>query len=95
MTKAINPHIVKAIPVLGWIIVVIGFFYPIGNRLVYIIWLMILFACAGLHTIQLAISIPLGKKAGLGYLEIIIKTLLFGAAWWMPFKHAITSEEKK
>lgn len=95
MIYKINPYIAKSIPISGWIIVIVGFIFPIENKLLYIAWLIILFACAGLHTIQLIFSIPLGRRAGFGYPEIVFKTLLFGATWWMPMKHAVAKEAEK
>jgi uncharacterized membrane protein YvlD (DUF360 family) len=93
MTNKINPFILKAVPIVGWMIIIAGFFIRIENNLLYAAWLLIFFACAVIHPIQLIYSIPLGKRAGLGYFTIIINTVLFGAAWWMPLKHAATIEQ--
>lgn len=82
MLKKHNPTFMKAIPIAGWIFVIVGFIYHFENVVIYIGWLIVLFLCAGLHTIQLLFSIPLGKKKGFGYPEIIFKTLLFGVTWW-------------
>lgn len=82
MTNKFNQTLLKAIPILGCIIVIVGFILPIDNVVIYIGWLVTIFLCAGLHTIQLLFSIPLGRKKGFGYSEIIIKTLVFGVTWW-------------
>jgi hypothetical protein len=94
MINKINPFILKAIPISGWILMVAGFFFRIENNLLFAAWLIILFFCAVIHPFQLIYTIPLGKKAGFGYCATILNTVLFGAAWWMPIKHAMSMEQK-
>ena len=94
MIDKINPTFLKGVPIVGWILVFIGVIFPPENVFIRIGWFIILFACAGLHTIQLLFSVPLGRRMGLGYPEIIFKTLLFGATWWMPLKNGILAKAK-
>jgi hypothetical protein len=94
MSFPLKKLLVKVIPVGGWIIAIAGFFIPTDSIIVKAVWLMVLFASTVLHAVQLPISIPLGRKAGHGYPETIFKTLLFGAAWWMPIKLEMAGEGK-
>ncbi len=94
MLNKINPLILKTIPISGWILIAAGFLFRIENNLVYAAWLVILFFCGVIHPFQLFYTIPLGRKAGFRYISIILNTILFGAAWWMPIKHGMAVEQE-
>jgi hypothetical protein len=94
MAIKINPSIYKIIPIVGWILSMAGLFIKIDNVLIYIIWLIIVFACVVLHAVQLVVAIPVGRRAGRGFAEIIFNTLLYGAAWWMPIKLSLESDDR-
>lgn len=91
MALKLNPHIYKIIPIGGWLISIAGLFVAIDNIFVYAVWVLIFFACVVLHAAQLFLSIPIGRRAGHGYPEIIFNTLLYGAAWWVPLKQGAQS----
>jgi hypothetical protein len=39
-----------------------------------------------LHTLELIISLGIGKEHGLSRTRTIIKTIFLGLTWWIPLK---------
>lgn len=86
VSNKINPEVYKIIPLAGWVLTIGGLFIKIDNIFLYAIWLLIVFATVVVHIFQIPVAIPIGRRAGYGYPEIIFKTMLYGAAWWVPLK---------
>jgi hypothetical protein len=38
------------------------------------------------HPLELALSLRIGKRAGLSVFRTVLKTLAFGFTWWVPLK---------
>jgi hypothetical protein len=38
------------------------------------------------HPLELSMSLPAGKRAGLSLERTIVMTLIFGITWWIPLK---------
>jgi hypothetical protein len=75
--------------IIGWLFIIGGAFYPIGNETLQTVWLIIACIwCIG-HPLELISSIPIGKKAGISTGTTILKTLLFGFTWWLPVKMGV------
>ncbi len=70
----------------GWIFAVYGFIVPITNETVRTIWIGILCVWLIGHPLELLISIPIGKKAGISVFKTVIKTIILGFTWWAPVK---------
>ncbi len=85
-------YALMVVPVLGWLYIVYGTLFPFENSVLKILWHIDIALSAGLHSLQLIISIPEGRKAGLSMTRTVIKTLIFGATWWKPLKHEIISK---
>jgi zinc transporter ZupT len=47
------------------------------------------------HPLELAVSLPLAKKAGFSLLKTIIYTLVFGITWWLPVKLGVLTPESQ
>ncbi|KQC07061.1 MAG: hypothetical protein APR62_07085 [Smithella sp. SDB] len=72
--------------ILGWLFIIFGLLYPIENELLRKIWIIIVCIwCIG-HPLELILSIPIGKKAGISTGTVFLKTMLFGFTWWLPLK---------
>ena len=72
--------------IIGWLFIVFGLVYPIGNELALLVWKFFLILLTVTHPLELFISIPIGNKAGLSTTRTVINTLLFGFTWWLPLK---------
>jgi hypothetical protein len=72
--------------VAGWIFSIFGLVCPFKNDVIKIIWMAILFIWAIGHPLELFVSIPIGKKAGLSIRRTVVKTLFLGFTWWLPLK---------
>ncbi len=72
--------------VAGWIFSISGLVCPFKGDVIKMIWMAILLIWAIGHPLELFVSIPIGKKAGLSIRRAVIKTLLFGFTWWLPLK---------
>ena len=72
--------------VAGWIFSIYGLFCPYRNDVIKVIWMAILLIWVIGHPLELFMSIPIGKKAGLSIRRTVIETLLFGFTWWLPLK---------
>ena len=74
---------------LGWLFIIYGFVCPINQEAVHTLWLIITGIWVITHPLELILSIPIGKKAGISTGTTIIKTLLFGFTWWVPVKMGV------
>ena len=78
---------------LGWIFAISGFFCPFQNEGLKIIWLVVVFGWPIGHFLELFISLPIGKKAGISPGKIIVHTMLFGFTWWLPLKLGVLKHQ--
>jgi len=75
---------------IGWAIVVAGFFRPYGKgfRTVWLIMSAIWLS----HPLEVpAAALKIGRSKGLSLPEIIAKTTAFGFTWWLPLKKGVLS----
>jgi uncharacterized protein YhhL (DUF1145 family) len=75
--------------ILGWLFIIGGVVCPIGNETLRTIWLVIACIWVITHPLELILSIPIGKKAGISTGTTVLKTLLFGFTWWLPVKMGV------
>jgi acyl-coenzyme A synthetase/AMP-(fatty) acid ligase len=70
------------VPVVGWMFIFYGLFFPIENGILKAFWWIDLVLSLGAHGLQLGLALPEGKKAGFTTRSIVLLTFLFGATWW-------------
>lgn len=75
--------------ILGWLFIFFGVVFPIADGTVRTIWLVITCIWVIGHPLEMILSIPIGKKAGINAGTSILKTMLFGFTWWLPVKMGI------
>ena len=75
--------------ILGWLFIIGGVVCPIVNETVRMLWLVITCIWVITHPLELILSIPIGKKAGISTDTTVLKTLLFGFTWWLPVKMGV------
>ncbi len=78
----------KIIPVVGWLYIILGFIIPFDNILLRLAWYIDIALSVGLHSLQLFIAIPIGRKAGISDKATVMNTMLYGATWWRPLQKA-------
>ena len=71
--------------VAGWIFIFWGALSPFAGVLNVVWWVVLLLWAVG-HPLELAMSLPVGKRAGLSLQRTIAMTLVFGITWWIPLK---------
>jgi olefin beta-lactone synthetase len=79
-----NDKLLKLVPIGGWLFILYGVIWPIQNNVVYILWLIDIFLSVVVHSLQLFVTIPLGKKLNMSTFTVVLNTLVFGATWWKP-----------
>jgi len=92
MNKKHLVALAMAIPILGWIYIAVGFIVNLDHALLKVIWWADLAASAGLHPLQLFISLPLARRKGVGTARAVVMTIVFGAAWWKPLREGFTTK---
>ena len=75
--------------ILGWLFIIFGVVFPIGDETVRTFWLTVTCIWVITHPLELIWSIPICRKAGINTGIIILKTLLFGFTWWLPVKMGV------
>ena len=88
MDSKLSARIQMAIGVAGWGFISYGFVSPFSGVARWV-WVVCTASWVIVHPLELFISIPIGKKAGLPLRVIIFKTLLFGLGWWMALSRGI------
>ena len=78
--------------ILGWLFIIFGVVFPIGNETIRTFWLAITCIWGIGHPLELISSIPIGKKAGIPTGVTVLKTLLFGFTWWLPVKMGVLNK---
>lgn len=72
--------------VAGWIFIFWGLLSSVTNPVLGFVWWVVFLLWAVGHPLELAMSLPVGKKAGLSLERTIAMTLVFGITWWIPLK---------
>jgi len=75
--------------ILGWLFIIVGVVCPIVNETVQMLWLVITCIWVITHPLELILSMPIGKKAGISTGRTVLKTMLFGFTWWLPVKMGV------
>jgi hypothetical protein len=70
----------------GWLFIFVGLAVNFESCFIQTAWWVVLLVWTILHPLELAISLPIGKKAGVSLERTIIMTLIFGFTWWLPVK---------
>ncbi len=91
-TKIFKNHdkLLMLIPVFGWILIVYGLLFPIQNTYIKVIWIIDIILSIGVHSLQLFISLPVGKKLGFSVFKTVCLTLILGATWWRPLRNNLS-----
>jgi hypothetical protein len=64
--------------------------FPIGSLLDHPVAGWLVFAVVALlHISEILVTIPLAKQRNFPIGTAVLKTLLFGFTWWIPFKQGI------
>lgn len=77
------------VSIAGWIFLLAGTNICFSSSFLNGLWWVVLIAWGIGHPLELYLSIPVGKAAGLSPERTIIKTMLFGYTWWLPLKLGI------
>lgn len=85
MTEQTNYRL-RLIPVVGWIFILWGLLFPLENRLLLFIWWVDIFLSVGVHSLQLFIAVPIGKRRDIPIQTTVLNTMLYGALWWKPLQ---------
>ena len=84
--RKLSPHrrgrLLYAVPIAGWVFIVIGLIVPFTNPVLRGLWLVDLFLSVAVHGAQLFAAVPRGKRAGYSTFESVFRTFLLGATWW-------------
>lgn len=73
----------------GWLFTIYGWLFPIEQGVLKTIWVAVALVWMVVHPLEIFITLPIGKKAGVGPVATALKTLLFGFTWWLPLKKGI------
>ncbi|MFO8049235.1 MAG: hypothetical protein R6U29_09405 [Desulfosudaceae bacterium] len=76
----------------GWIFILYGLLAPLPTGLVQGLWWVVLILWVVGHPLELAMSLPVGKQAGIKTNRTIVMTLVFGITWWIPIKLGVFKE---
>jgi uncharacterized protein YhhL (DUF1145 family) len=88
MDSKLSWQVQMGLSVAIWVFIIYGFFVPFSGT-VRTVWMVCTVLWTVFHPLELFISIPIGRKAGVSLPVIVIKTLLFGLTWWKPLKKGI------
>jgi len=81
-----------ACAVLGWLFVFGGLLCPFNPGSLKAVWTVIALVWTVGHPLELFISIPIAKKAGVSKGKAIVKTIIFGFTWWLPLKKGVFTQ---
>jgi len=76
----------------AWIFGISGLLCPFENPSIRITSLIIFWSFLILHPFELAMSIPICKKAGIPLWKTVVFTMIFGFLWWLPVKMEVFKE---
>jgi hypothetical protein len=78
--------------VAGWIFIFSGALFHFTGG-IHALWLAITLIWGIGHPLELAMSMPIARKAGFSLKETIVNTLVFGITWWIPVKLGVLTPE--
>ena len=81
-----------AFAVLGWIFFFYGLLFTIESHTLKTIWWTVTVLWGIGHPLEMALSLPIGKKAGVTLEKTIVKTMIFGIMWWIPLHLGVFEE---
>ncbi len=79
-------YFLMSFAIAGWVFSVVSLSAIRKNTTVKKIGLGILSSWTILHTLELIISLGIGKAHGLSRTRTIIKTIFLGLTWWIPLE---------
>jgi len=71
--------------IVGWLFIFVGAAVHLQGEL-QTLWLIIAVLWGLGHPLELAMAVPIAKKAGFSPLKTVASTLIFGITWWIPVK---------
>ncbi len=90
------PLAVLAIPLLGWLYLVLAlFFWPLPHEALTIAWWVILFLHFVVHPLQILKGLPVGHRVAQSTATIAWMTTVFGATYWRPLIRANAQELRR
>lgn len=75
-----------AIALAGWLVIFIGILAPFESGIGQALWWGILLIWGIGHPLEMAISLPIARRAGISPERAVLMTLVFGLTWWVPVK---------
>ena len=85
-------HAIMANAAIGWVLILLGFIFPVSG-LLKAIWIGLALIMIVGHPIELLISFPIGRKAGFSPKRTLFFTLFFGITWWFPVKLGVINSK--
>ena len=82
-------HFLKIIPIAGWIYIIVGTIWPFENQILYWAWIIDIFLSCVVHSLQLIISVPIGKALEISVFKVVVLTIIFGGTYWKPLKNSL------
>lgn len=81
-----------AIPLAGWLYLLLGLLWPLPNVAAVALWWVVLFLHAVVHPLQILIGLPVARRVGHSTAHIVVMTTIFGATYWRPLRR-VNAEE--
>jgi hypothetical protein len=78
--------------VAAWIFIFYGAFLTKLQGASHTFWLIITLIWCIAHPLELFMSMPVAKNAGISAGKTIVMTVLFGVTWWLPLKQGVFKE---
>ncbi len=76
----------------AWIFIIYGAFLANLEGVAHTSWLIITLIWCIAHPLELFVSMPVAKNAGVSAVKTTIMTVLFGVTWWLPLKQGVFEE---
>lgn len=74
--------LLRAIPIAGWIYLVVGLVRPFTHRVTRVVWWIDVVLSVGAHAAQVPAALKEGRARGHSDAKIAAMTMLLGATWW-------------
>jgi hypothetical protein len=71
-----------AVPLLGWVFIVIGLVWPMTHPVLQAVWWIDVFLSIVVHGLQIIPALPRARAAGYSVPTTVFLTMLLGATWW-------------
>ena len=81
---SLRPNLAMAIPVAGWIYLVVGALVPLPHALLRAFWWIDLFLSVVVHALQIPMAHRVALPLGFSRCRTAGYTMLLGATWWKP-----------